>query len=46
MIYAVQNCMAEWSYSSVKAYEDPFNEVEMDLICTDPDGEERTVPAF
>ena len=46
MIHAVQNCMAEWSYSSATAYDDPFNQVEVDLVCTDPDGEEIRVPAF
>jgi len=38
--------MAEWSFSSRKEYADPFNEVEVSVVFTDPDGEERIVPAF
>ena len=38
--------MTEWSLASGKAYADPFNDVELDVIFTDPDGEERRVPAF
>ena len=43
---AEQNCMAELSLRSAKRYEDPFNEVELDVVFTGPDGTERTVPAF
>ena len=43
---AMRNCMTEWSYSSGRTYADPFNEVELDVICTGPDGEEQRVPAF
>ena len=46
MKFAVQNCMTEWSYSSGKSYRDPFNTVEMDVVFTAPDGEEKRVPAF
>ena len=45
-IYAAQNCVAEWSFSSAKRYDDPFNDVTLDVIFTDPDGEELRVPAF
>lgn len=41
-----QNCMVEWSFSSKKEYADPFNEVELSAVFTDPDGEEKVVPAF
>ncbi|MEM2905843.1 MAG: DUF4038 domain-containing protein [Candidatus Bathyarchaeia archaeon] len=44
--YALQNHAAEWSYTSTKAYTDPFNEVELDIVFTDPEGRETRVPAF
>ncbi|MBI4532248.1 MAG: DUF5060 domain-containing protein, partial [Candidatus Latescibacteria bacterium] len=46
MRFATQNCIVEWSYSSGKQYHNPFNEVELDVIVTDPDGEEKRVPTF
>ena len=44
--YAVARSVAEWAYSSGKAYADPFNEVELDVVFTDPQGREQRVPAF
>jgi len=44
--YGVARCVVEWAYSSGKAYSDPFNEVELDVIFTDPLGNEQRVPAF
>ena len=44
--YAVARCVMEWAYSSGKAYADPFNEVELDVVFTDPQGREQRVPAF
>ena len=38
MRHALQNCMTEWAYASGKTYADPFNEVELDVVFTDPDG--------
>ena len=46
MYYAIQNCMTEWSFASAKSYSDAFNEVTLDVIFTDPDGEEHRMPAF
>lgn len=46
MYYSSQNCMTEWSFESAKTYEDPFNEVTLDVIFTGPDGETQTVPTF
>lgn len=46
MKYTRQNCMTEWSYSSGRTYGDPFNDLQLDVLFTDPDGEEHTVPAF
>jgi len=46
MQYTRQNCVTEWAYTSSKAYRDPFNEVALEVIVTDPEGRERRVPAF
>jgi hypothetical protein len=46
MIHTSLNCATEWGYASSKIYNDPFNEVQLDVRVTDPDGEEQTVPAF
>jgi hypothetical protein len=46
MRYGIARCVSEWSYSSGKAYADPFNDVELDVVFTDPQGREQTVPAF
>src|SRR5437868_6693807 len=43
---ATANGMAEWSFRSEKAYADPFNEVDLDVVFTTPDGRELRVPAF
>ncbi len=42
----LQNHVVEWTYSTSNKYGDPFNEVTLDVVITDPDGYERTVPAF
>jgi hypothetical protein len=44
--YGIQHCVSEWSYSSGKAYADPFNDLELDVIFTDPQGHEHRMPAF
>jgi hypothetical protein len=36
----------EWSYQSSKQYSDPFNDVELDVMLTRPDGQKDRVPAF
>ncbi len=46
MRFAIQNCMTEWSFSSGESYRDPFNEVELDVIFSGPNGQEKRVPAF
>ena len=40
------NCVKEWSWSTTRKYADPFNEVEVDVVFTDPQGRERRIPAF
>lgn len=42
----MQNCMIEWSYTSETAYSDPFNDIELSAVITEPDGHQITVPAF
>ena len=46
MLYAAKNCMIEWTYTSGKAYSDPFNDVELSVIITCPNGKEISRPAF
>lgn len=36
----------QWSFQSGRSYADPFNEVELDVVFTDPAGREQRVPAF
>lgn len=40
------NRMAEVSFQSEKTYEDPFNEVILDIVFTTPSGSQWRVPAF
>ncbi|PYV12139.1 MAG: hypothetical protein DMG23_02105 [Acidobacteria bacterium] len=44
--YAVERCATEWAYASGRAYSDPFNDVELDVVFRDPLGQEQRVPAF
>jgi len=44
--YGVERCVTEWAYSSSKAYADPFNQVELDVVFRGPQGHEQRVPAF
>jgi hypothetical protein len=46
MKYVSQNCALEWSFTSGKAYPDPFNEIDLDVLVIDPEGQEKKVPAF
>jgi hypothetical protein len=40
------NRMVEFTFESAKSYEDPFNEIMLDAVFTDPSGVKRRVPAF
>ena len=44
--YGVQNKAVEWGYTSGRRYADPFNQVELDVIFTDPHSHEWRVPAY
>ena len=46
MIHAMRNCVTEWTHTSAGEYKDPFNEIKLHALVTDPDGEELRVPAF
>jgi hypothetical protein len=46
MYSAIQNCVTEWSFTAAKDRSDPFNEMELDVLLIDPDGEEKKIPAF
>jgi hypothetical protein len=45
-LFGIQNCVTEWGFHSSQKHSDPFNEVELDVILTDPQGREERVPAF
>ncbi len=45
-MFAVQNQTVEWSFQSGKAYPDPFNEVELDVVFHDGAGKESRVPTY
>ena len=40
------NTVAEWAFTSRKAYADPFNDITLDAVFTTPDGRQQRVPAF
>lgn len=40
------NCPTEWSFQAAGHYDNPFGQVELDLLLVDPDGMELRVPAF
>lgn len=44
--HSEQNRMVEWTFPTKKEYADPFNEVDLSAVFTDPDGEEKLVCAF
>jgi hypothetical protein len=46
MRYATQHCATEWSYTSGKAYAEPFDQVELDVVFTAEDQRQWRVPAF
>lgn len=46
MHYGTKNCAMEITFTSGKTYPDPFNDVELDVVFTDPDGVQHKVPCF
>jgi len=45
-LFGIEHCVSEWSFSSGKAYADPFNEVEVDVVVQDGAGRAWRVPAY
>ena len=45
-LFATQYEVLEWSYASPKVYDDPFNEVELDIVITHELGQEWRLPAY
>ncbi len=43
---ATVNVPLEWGYASGRQYKDPFHELQVDALVTDPGGGEQRVPAF
>ncbi len=46
LLYGQTNVPTEFSLTAARTYADPFNEVEVDVLFTGPDGREWKVPAF
>lgn len=46
MLFGRQNCPIEITFESAKSYPNPFNDLELDVVFTDPEGEEHKVPAY
>ncbi len=46
MVQVNQNCMLELSFRAINEQEDPFNEVTLDVLITNPDEVTQLVPAF
>jgi hypothetical protein len=44
--FAVAGTVTEFSFTAGKPYADPFNDVQVDVVFTGPDGAEQRVPAF
>ncbi len=45
-LFGVQNNVVEWAYTSDRVYFDPFNEIQLDVVVTAPDGTQQVIPAF
>ncbi len=45
-IHAIQNLASEWGYTSGLHREDPFNQLELDVVVRHIDGESWRVPAY
>jgi hypothetical protein len=44
--YGTERCVVEWAYNAGIPYADLFNDLELDVVFTDPGGQEQRVPAF
>ncbi|HBC88799.1 MAG TPA: hypothetical protein DCZ94_17795 [Lentisphaeria bacterium] len=45
-IPGIQREPLEWNYRSSKKYSDPFNDVDLDVIVSAPDGDKYRIPCF
>jgi hypothetical protein len=45
-LHTQANVMVELTLAAAHTYSDPFNQVELDVVFTDPAGHEFRVPAF
>ena len=46
MALATQNCMWEHSFRADNGHDDPFNQIVLDVLITDPDEVTQLVPVF
>jgi hypothetical protein len=45
-LYGTTNVPVEWGFRTAKRYNDPFNDVDVDVVVTGSDGQESRVPAY
>ena len=45
-LYATHNQACEWTFSSGKPYDDPFSQMELDVLLTGPEGRTYRVPTY
>ncbi|HVF09319.1 MAG TPA: DUF4038 domain-containing protein [Abditibacteriaceae bacterium] len=46
MRQAIKNCMTEWSFTTGANYANPFQDIALDVVITDPHGQEQVIPTF
>ncbi len=46
MMRTRRNHVIEWSYTAAGEHSDPFNELSLHALVTNPEGHERKVPGF
>lgn len=44
--YVKRNAVCEWGYTSAQMHPDPFNEIEVDVVFSSPEGKVFKVPAY
>src|SRR5271168_4125896 len=45
-IEATMYCPVEWTFTSTKSYDNPFSDLDLDVMVRDPDGIELRILAF
>jgi hypothetical protein len=45
-VEGTKNCVSEWAFSAGRQYDDPFNDIELDVLISDSEGRAWRVPAY